>query len=141
MTEQTSNRSTVVSFDADAALAAVLDRVDGRLFTFVEYDADGFNPLYVDEATLALYGGEERMLAHFEEIHSYVHVDFMEVEMFTDTLFPVAERVEYITTAMDYMTLVRIYHEREGVFMALEPEESVQPLTAAVGEAIRESSE
>lgn len=126
------NRSEVVSFDADAALADARDAVDGTLFAFVEYDDDEFNPLYVDDATLTFYDDEHHMLAHFEEIHSYVHVDFMEMEMFVDDLFPVADRVRYITTAMDYMTLVRVYADREGVFVALAADEPVQPLVAAV---------
>jgi hypothetical protein len=126
------NHSEVVSFDADAALADAQDAVEGTLFAFVEYDADEFNPLYVDDATLTFYDDEQHMLAHFDEIHSYVHVDFMEMGIFVDDLFPVADHVRYITTGMDYMTLVRVYADREGVFVALAADESVQPLVAAV---------
>lgn len=126
------NPSDIASFDADAACDAARDAVDGPLFAFVEYDDGGFNPLYVDDATLLFYDDESHMLAHFEEIHSYVHVDFMEKEMFVDTLFPVADRVRYITTAMDYMTLVRVYAGRDGVFAALAPDEPVGPVVDAV---------
>lgn len=127
-----SNASEVVDFDADAALDAVRERVEGQLYAFVEYDGEAFNPLYVDEAALSFYEDREQMAAHFERIHSYVHVDFTEIEMFTDTLFPLADRVAYITTAMDYMTFVRVYDGRQGVFLALEPDEPVQPLVDAI---------
>lgn len=126
------NPSEIASFDADAALDAARDAVDGPLFAFVEYDDAAFNPLYVDDATLTFYDDEAHMLSHFEEIHSYVHVDFMEKEMFVDTLFPVASRVRYITTAMDYMTLVRVYAGHDGVFAALAPDEPPRPLVDAV---------
>ncbi|MFC7045621.1 hypothetical protein ACFQH6_09580 [Halobacteriaceae archaeon GCM10025711] len=134
------NPSTVVSFDADGAREAALDAVEGTLYSVVEYDARAFNPLYVSDATLETYGDREQMLAHFEEIHSYVHVDFMEHRLFTDNLFPVADHVEYITTAMDFMQLVRVYVGNEGLFLALDPDESVQPVVAAIRGAIGDDS-
>ena len=57
-------------------------------------------------------------------------------DLFTDDLFPVAESVEYIVTAMDYLTLLRVYVDREGVFLALGPEEPVEPVVAAIEEVV-----
>ncbi|WP_129114299.1 hypothetical protein [Halegenticoccus tardaugens] len=131
-----SNPSTVVSFDAEAALAAIAETVDGSLWALVEYDAESFNPLYVDDAALALYDDEAQMSAHFERIHSYVYLDFSEMELFAD-FFPVAERVEYMVTGMDAFTLVRVYvADREGLFMTLDPAEPVRPVVEAVRESV-----
>ncbi|WP_101295196.1 hypothetical protein [Halegenticoccus soli] len=131
-----SNPSAVVSFDAEAAREAIRDAVDGSLWALVEYDADSFNPLYVDDAALAFYDDEERMLAHFAEIHSYVYIDFAEMDLFTD-LFPVAERVEYMVTGMDAFNLVRVYvSAREGLFMTLDADEPVRPVVEAIRETV-----
>jgi len=130
------NASTVVHFDADGALAAVQARASGTLRSFVEFDEETFNPLYVDDATLALYEDEAQMQAHFTNLHSYLYLDLAETDLFTEQLFPVAEAVDYLTTALDYVKLVRLYHGDEGLFLALDPDEPVQPLVDAIREAI-----
>lgn len=131
-----SDPSGVIDGDADAALAAAREAAEGPLYSFVEYDDEEFNVLYVDDATREFYDDEEQMLEHFERIHSYVHVDFTERELFTEELFPIAERVDYITTAMDFLKIVRVYHGRQGLFLAVEPDEPVAPLVAAIGNAL-----
>lgn len=129
------NASELVAFDADAACEAVLETVSGTLRSFVEFDSESFNPLYVDETTLAFYDDEDHMLAHFAQLHSYVYLDLAEMDLFTEELFPVANRVEYITTAMDFLKIVRIYYDNEGVFLALDHDEAVEPIVRAVGAA------
>jgi hypothetical protein len=127
-----SNSAYVVSFDVDAMVAAVRDVTEGTVRSIVEYDREEFNALYVDELTMALYESEDHMLDHFEEIHSYVHVDFTEMELFTEELFPIADRARYLTTAFDTFTLVRIYLGDEGLFIALDPAEPVEPVVETV---------
>lgn len=134
------NESSIVDFDADAAFDAAADTVSGTLRSFVEFDGESFNPLYVDDTTLAFYEDEDHMLAHFGQLHSYVYLDLAEIDLFTTELFPVAERVEYITTAMDFFKIVRIYHGDEGLFLALDHDEPVEPLVEAVLEAIGDGS-
>lgn len=131
-----SNPSSVVSFDGDAVRAVLEERVEGALRSLVEYDQDEFNPLYVDDVTLSFYEDEEAMTAHFERVHSYIHIDFTELDLFTDELFPVSERVRYLSTGFDVFTLVRVYIDREGLFMALDPDEPVEPLVRAVEDAV-----
>lgn len=131
------NASEVVAFDADAACEAARKAVTGTLRSFVEFDGETFNPLYVDDETLAFYDDEEHMLAHFSKLHSYVYLDLAEIDLFTEQLFPVAERVEYIATAFDVFTMVRIYHDGQGLFIALDRDEPVEPVVAAVTAAIR----
>ncbi len=131
------NASEVVGFDADAACAATHSAVSGTLRSFVEFDAERFQPLYVDDSTLSFYGDEDHMRAHFARLHSYLYLDLAEMDLFTEELFPVADRVHYITTALDLFKLVRIYHGEEGVFVALDHDEPVTPVVEAVEGAIR----
>lgn len=127
----------IVDFDAEAAVAAARDATEGPLYSFVEFDFDGFNRLYVADETRALYPSETVMEEHFEQIHSYVNIDFTEIELFTEDLFPMASRVRYKTTALDVMTLVRFYvNETSGVFVAVDPGAPVEPVVAAVEDAI-----
>jgi hypothetical protein len=131
------NQQAVLDRDLTDALATIRERVQGTLYAFTEYDAHDFNPLYVDDATVVMYEDEAAMYDHFEEIHDYVNVDFTERDLFTDTLFPVADRVEYMTTCMDYLKIVRVYRGQQGVFLGLDPGEPavplVEPVRAAMG--------
>lgn len=130
------NASAVVEFDADAACEAAQEAVSGTLRTFVEFDADSFNALYVDDVTLAFYEDEDHMRAHFSQLHSYVYLDLAEMDLFTEELFPVAERVEYITTSLDFFKLVRVYYDDQGLFLALDHDEPVEPVIRAIGQAV-----
>jgi len=131
-----SNPSRVVSFDADRIRGVVEDAVQGTLRSFVEYDADTFHPLYVDDLTLSFYEDEAEMYEHFERIHSHASLDFTEIDLFTDELFPVADRVRYLATGFDAFTIVRVYLDREGLFLALDPGEPVEPLIEAIEAAV-----
>ena len=133
------NASEVVPFDAGEVTRAVQDATTGTGRSIVEYDREEFNPLYVDDVTMAFYADEAEMLDHFAEIHSYVHVAFTEMSLFTDELFPVANEVRYLTASFDTMTLLRIYFDDEGVFVSLDPEVSVEPIVDAV-EAVYSAS-
>ncbi|MFB6220646.1 MAG: hypothetical protein ABEH90_04335 [Halolamina sp.] len=132
-----SNAPDVVSFEAAEVTRAVRETAGDAVRSIVEYDREEFNPLYVDDVTLSFYPDEEAMYDHFAEIHSYVHIDFTEMELFTDELFPVADRVRYLTTAFDTFTLVRIYFADEGLFVALDPEEPIEPVVEAAESAHR----
>ncbi|MFB6136241.1 MAG: hypothetical protein ABEJ04_05740 [Halobacteriaceae archaeon] len=131
-----SNESSVVSFDAAGALAAARGVAGEAVRVCVEYDDESFRVLHVGDEVAAVYGDEEAMYDHFEEIHSYVHVDFTEKELFTDTLFPVADGVEYMVTGMDAFTLLRVYVGDEGLFFSLDPGTAVVPLVEAVRDAL-----
>lgn len=126
----------VVDFDAEAACDAVLETVEGRLWSFVEFDAEGFDPIHVDEATLSFYDDEAHMHEHFGRIHDYVNVDLAEIDLFVEELLPIADRVEYLVTALDAFQLVRFYVDGQGVFLAIDPDEPVEPVVAAIREAI-----
>lgn len=130
------NPSKIASFDGDAAVEVVRERIDGTLFTVVEYDTADYRVLYVDDATMVFYADEDEMDAHFGRIHSHVNLDFTEIDLFVEDLFPVADGVVSQTTRFDYLKVVRVYGDREGLFVALEPDEPVEPLVDAVRSVI-----
>lgn len=130
-------RSEIVTFDVDAVVEEALDAVDGPLYSLVEFDLERWNDLYLADETREMYDDERQIEEHFSQIHDYVNLDFTEIDLFTDDLLPTADEVRYITTAMDVMTFVRIYvGERTGLFVALDPDEPVEPLVTAIEGAI-----
>ncbi|QCJ46174.1 MULTISPECIES: hypothetical protein [Haloprofundus] len=128
--------SDVVTFDADAALGAAREAVDGPLYSFAVYTPDVYELLHVEDATQTFYRDREQMVAHFDQIHSYAGIDFAEIDLLTEELFPVADRVNYVTTAMDYLKFLRIYFDQEGIFLALSPDEAVTAVVEAVEAAV-----
>jgi hypothetical protein len=118
---------------------AVQETVDGTLRSCVEFDEDDFNVLYVDDLTVSFYEDEAHMMSHFEEIHSYVHLDFTEMSFYTEDLLPLANRVRYLATSLDVFTVLRVYFGDEGLFVALDPDESVEPVVEAI-EAVHEEA-
>lgn len=130
-------RPEIVTLDVESVVDAALDVVDGPLYTLVEFDPEGWNELYVADETRELYDSEAQMHDHFDRIHGYVNLDFTEIDLFTEDLLPIADEIRYMTTAMDAMTFVRFYlDDRTGLFAALDPGEPVEPLAAAVEDAV-----
>ncbi|WP_276301787.1 hypothetical protein [Halorussus lipolyticus] len=126
-----SEDSKLVDFDADAALASAREEFEGEIRLCVEYTADEFHTLYADETTLALYGDREQMADHFEEVHSYVHVDFTERDLFED-VFVGAGGVRSFVAQMDHVTLVRVLSGQQGLFFSTDPGAEVTALVEAV---------
>lgn len=127
----------LLSAETEAMREAVEETVEGSLRSFVEFDEETFHLVYVDDVSLSFYEDEAEMMEHFEQIHSYVHLDFMEKGFFTEDIFPLADRVRYITTSLGVFTIVRVYFGDEGLFLALDSGEEVEPVAAAV-EAVYE---
>ena len=85
---------------------------------------------------MARYEDEAAMQEHFDQIHSYVHLDFAEMDLFVDEVLPEANRVEYIATGLDVLTFLRIYVGQEGLFIAVDPDEPIEPIVEAVKKAV-----
>jgi hypothetical protein len=102
------------------------------LYAFCEYDTESFRPLYLSDETVSMYESRDAMLEHFETIHTNVHMDFMQSKLFRNTLFPDAERVEYITTSMDFLKILRVYVGDDGLFISVDPAEPVVPIVDAI---------
>jgi hypothetical protein len=126
-----SEDSTLVDFDADAAVSAAREQFEGEIHLCVEYTTEGFHTLYADETTLSLYGDREPMTEHFEEVHSYVHVDFTERDMFED-VFVGAGEVRSFVTQMEYVTLIRVLDGEQGLFLTVDPGTDVTAIVEAV---------
>lgn len=125
----------LVRFDGEAALDAALGALKGPLYSFVEFTFDGYNTMYVADETIAMYEDRDEMEEHFSQLHDYVNLDFTEIQLFTDALLPVADEVHYIATSFDYITIVRIYKDDQGLFLAVDPDESIVELVDAVRES------
>ncbi|MFC7136015.1 hypothetical protein ACFQRB_04490 [Halobaculum litoreum] len=92
--------------------------------------------MYVDDPTRAAYDDDAEMAAHFDRIHQYAGIDFSEIGLFVDDLFPAAEGVEYLATGMDYLTVVRVFLGDEGLLLSLDPDADVARVVDAVDAAL-----
>lgn len=128
--------SEILDSDGDAVVDAVTSAAPDAVRAVVEYDTESFNVLYVDEVTRSLYESDEQMQGHFAEIHSYVHLDFSEMALFTEDLFPRADAVEWLATSLDQFTLLRIYVGDQGLFVSLAADQSVEPVVDAVADVV-----
>lgn len=128
--------SDLVSFDTEAVLTAALETVDGPLYALVAYTSEDFRVLHTDEQLVALYRDEEQMHEHFADLHSYVHIDFTERELFENQLFADVGEVRTFVTQMDGMTFVRLLDGDQGVFFSVAPDEPVIELSRVIERAL-----
>jgi hypothetical protein len=126
------NPESIHPVDAATLCDALFEAVGGTLRSVVEFDDDGFNVLYADDLTLSFYDSRAAMRDHFEHIHGFVNLDYTEMELFTEELFPASEGVRYLAAGLDLFTMVRVYVEGYGYFIGLDPDESVRPVVDAV---------
>ncbi|MFC6787043.1 hypothetical protein ACFQFH_14505 [Halobaculum halobium] len=127
-----------VSFDADAAVAAVHDAFDdgSDLHVVAAFTRDAYDIVYCDEVTESLYADRGEMSEHFDQIHDYAGIDFSEIGLFVDELFPGAGGVEHIATTMEHLTIVRMYAGNDGLLLTLDPSADVAAAVEAVRDAI-----
>lgn len=123
--------------DVEAAIEALTERADGPLYTLVAFGPDDFEVLYVADETHDLYPDDSAMRGHFERIFDYVGIDFAERALFTDVLLSGAGDVQYMTTSLERVKVVRVYGgDANGVFLALDPDEPVPPLLEVVTDTL-----
>jgi hypothetical protein len=130
------NTSQLVEFDAEAGLTAAREVAGESLYSFIEYTSAEYNVLYASQQTVDLYGSREAMHDHFDGIHSYVHIDFTERDLFSEELLPHAGEVRTIATRQERLTLVRLFHGDGGLVVSLDPDEPIVPVLDAVESAI-----
>ncbi|UIP00208.1 hypothetical protein Hbl1158_02225 [Halobaculum sp. CBA1158] len=128
----------VVSFDVNAVRGAIDAAIDDEhaLHVVAAFTADAYEIAYCDEFTRSFYADEEEMTDHFDQIHQYTGIDFSEIGLFVDELFPVAGGVEYVSTGMEHLTVVRLYTGNEGLLLTLDPDAEVTTAVEAVRDAI-----
>ena len=122
----------LVDFDARAALEAARDAGGDGVRSFVEFTADEFRTLYVDDGILSMYRDEEHLREHYERVLDHLNMDFLEREAYEQTLLPNAGRVRSIVTQMEDLTLLRVLHGDHGLYIALDPEVSIVDVTDSV---------
>lgn len=126
----------LVSFDAAAALDAARAATDGDVRSFVEFTAEEFTILYVDDGILAMYRDEAHLREHYGQVLSHLNMDFLERDTYETMLLPNAGRVRAIVTRMDELTLLRYLEGDEGLYIALDPDSSVPAVTNAIESAL-----
>ena len=118
--------------DTDPWLETLHGEVDGTLYSVVMFDPNDFDLRYISEETREMCPTEDAMYEHFERIFDYVGIDFAEKALFTDVLFSGSGRVQYMTTCLETVKVVRVYAGSEGVFLGVDPDEPVPPLVDVV---------
>ena len=122
----------VVDFDEEEALAAAREAVgDAAVLVCVVYDASDFRTVYVDDRIDSTYESERARAEHFGQIHSYVHLDFTEGELFRE-LFREPDGVRAFATYMNSHVAVRVVTDKQGVFLSVAPDAPVTDLVNAV---------
>lgn len=127
--------SQMVGFDADGMLELVSETVDENLRTFAEYDHEGYRVLYASDRLLSRLGGEDAFETVADRFHSFVHLDFVERELFAD-LSPAAGDVSTYVTRLENAMFVRYLVGDEGVFFSVHPDTKIVPLLQRLDEAV-----
>jgi len=129
-----------VSFEPivdDEVVDTVKAAADGAVFVVVEFTPDEFRLAYASSATQEMYEDEDAMYDDFETVHEYVNLDLTEIDLFTEELFPAADGVRYITTALDIGKMIRAYVEGErGIFVGLPTDAEVEPVVDALPDTL-----
>lgn len=124
--------STLVSFDGDAAVEAVREAAGDGVLSVSAFTSDDFEILYVAEPVLELYRDEEHLHEHYDRVLSHLNMDILERDVYENTLLPNAGEVRGIVTYMEEMTLVRVIVGEQGLYVALDPDQSVRTVLDAV---------
>lgn len=130
--------SGVVGFDADAAVAAARAVAGDDLRVAAEFDVDDYRILYVADGVMEAYGSEAPIRETADRLHSYIHLDFVERELFEE-IASGAGRLETYVTRMEAYTFVRHLVGSEGLFLSLDTGTALEPLLEAIDDAVSES--
>jgi hypothetical protein len=126
------NESTLVAFDGDAARAAVHEAAGDGLLSATAFTSDDFEILYVADPVLDLYRDRDHLQEHYDQVLSHLHMDIMERDVYENTLLPNAGAVRAIVTYMEEMTLVRVIVGEQGLYVALDSDQSVRAVVEAL---------
>lgn len=113
--------SKLVDLDADAALERARDVCGDGVQSLMEFTHDEYNIVYVHEDIVSMYRDEEHLREHYGRVLDHLHMDFMERDTYENTLLPNAGRVTSLVTRMDELTLLRVFDEQAGLYIALDP--------------------
>lgn len=111
----------LVEFDVEAALERASGVCGDGLQSLMEFTQDEYNIVYVDEDVVSMYRDEEHLREHYRRVLDHLHMDFMERDTYENTLLPNAGSVTSLVTHMEELTLLRVFEDRGGLYIALDP--------------------
>ena len=126
--------SSLLGAEGDALIAAAWESLGSDLRTVVEYDEETYEVLYVSE-WLRDYLGEEGVEETTDDLHGYVHLDFVERDLF-GRLTPGAGAVRTHITRLENATFVRYLVGDAALFLSVDPDADLTALCAAMDEAL-----
>lgn len=132
--------SSIVDFDADAAVAVAKEVAGSDLRAAAEFDADDYRLLYVADRMLERYGGEGPVQEAASRLHDHIHLDFVERELY-EAIAGEAGSLETYVTRMEHHTFVRHLVGREGLFLSLETGTELEPLLDRIDEVVDDAGE
>jgi hypothetical protein len=130
---------SIVGEAGAAAIAAARESLGDDLRTVAEYDADDYNLIYI-AAWLRDRLGEEGVEETARQLHGYVHLDFVERDLFGD-LTPVAGEVRTNITRLEHATFVRYLVGDAGIFLSVDPDADLTALCEAMDAALEATGE
>ena len=130
---------SIVGEAGAAAIAAARESIGDDVRTVAEYDADDYNLIYV-AGWLRERLGEEGVEETTRQLHGYVHLDFVERDLFGD-LTPDAGEVRTNITRLEHATFVRYLVGDAGIFLSVEPDTDLTALCEAIDAALESAGE
>jgi len=112
----------LVAFDVETSLERTRDVCGEGLQSLMEFTRDEYNVVYVADDIVDMYRDEEHLREHYSRVLDHLHMDFMERATYENTLLPNAGRVTSLVTHMEGLTLLRVFDDTGGLYIALDPE-------------------
>jgi hypothetical protein len=122
----------LVEFDVEEALARARKTCVSDVQSFMEFTHNEYNIVYVNDEILAMYRDEEHLRDHYGRVVDHLHMDFLERDTIESTLLPNAGRVTSLITHTEELTLLRIFDDEAGVYIALDPDCSVEAIIEGI---------
>lgn len=119
-------------FDVEEALTRAREASESGVQSFTEFTHNEYNIVYVSDEILAMYRDEEHLRDHYGRVVDHLHMDFMERDTIESTLLPNAGRVTSLVTHTEELTLLRIFDDEAGVYIALDPDCSAEAVIEAI---------
>ena len=115
-------------------MEAARETVGDALRAVVEYDEADYRVLFVSE-WLRNHLGEDGLAETAEGLHGYIHLDFVERELYAD-MTPAAGRLRTHVTRLEGATFVRSLVGDSGLVLSVDPGVDLSALCSAVEDAI-----
>lgn len=122
----------LVSFDAAEALERARDVCGDGVQSLMEFTTDQYNIVYVHGDIVEMYRDEAHLQDHYRRVLEHLHMDFLERDTYENTLLPNAGAVTSLVTHMEELTLLRVFDEDGGLYIALDPDCSAEAVVEEI---------